>query len=330
MTNLIAETAFTHEGDFNYLIKQIDEAEKGNSDFIKFQILINKEDYFVNNHPGNKSIDELTFTKKQWIEALKYAKSKKLKVLALPLTIGCIKFCEENKGLIDLYEVHSVTFNEIPFLSELSKTTKKIMLGVGGRALNEIDIAIKALNRKKEELIIMFGFQSFPTEKENLNLNKIKSLKNYYGCEIGYADHSQNDSDDFHFLNALAQSLGCTYFEKHIVDDKKSERIDSLTAISSSDFVEMRKQLDLNFKVLGDGDLLSLNEKELNYKQREKKIVAVREIQENTIITETHIGYKVTEEKSDFGQGAYITILGKRANKSIAQGDTINFKDILS
>ncbi|MFT4645804.1 MAG: N,N'-diacetyllegionaminate synthase [Planctomycetota bacterium] len=330
MIKTIGETAFSHQGDFNYLLKQIDEAAKGECDYIKFQILVCQDEYFVHTHPGTNTIDELTFSKEQWIEALKYSNAKGLKVLALPLTIGCIKFCEENQNLIDLYEVHSVTFNEIPFLNELAKTKKKIVLGVGGRDLTEIDIAKKALNRDHKELILMFGFQSFPTAKENLNLNKIKNLKQYYNCELGYADHSENTNDDYTLLNAISQSLGCTFFEKHIIVDKKEERIDGVTAIASDEFISMRKNLILNSTTLGNGDLFSLNEKEQTYKQREKKIVANRDIEKSKTIEAKDLAYKVTQNESDFQQVDYLKILQKRATRTIKKGETINFKDIIS
>ena len=59
----------------------------------------------------------------------------------------------------------------------------------------------------------MHGFQSFPTDKSKINLSKIKSLKNMYGCDIGYADHSTFEKNDFHELNNSAFILGATYFE---------------------------------------------------------------------------------------------------------------------
>ena len=40
MYKLIAETAFSHEGDFRYLLSQIEEAAKAKVDYVKFQFAI--------------------------------------------------------------------------------------------------------------------------------------------------------------------------------------------------------------------------------------------------------------------------------------------------
>lgn len=42
---LIAETAFNHEGDLEYLLHLVDAVSKSGADIIKFQILINAEEF---------------------------------------------------------------------------------------------------------------------------------------------------------------------------------------------------------------------------------------------------------------------------------------------
>lgn len=326
MFKIIAETAFSHEGDFSFLKKQIKSAKKAKVDFIKFQVFLNKDDYIVKKHPGYESLDKWMFSEKQWIEAFELAKSMNLRILALPIDNSSAKFCVENDNLINIYEVHSVCFNEIQILEQLGKTSKKIVLGVGGRLPQEIEFALNILNKKQKDIVLMYGFQSFPTDKSMLDLNKIKKLKQLFGCEIGYADHNSFDNDEFYQLNNFAYILGATYFEKHIVLDKGNKRIDFESAISVNDFIEMKNQLTSLEQILGFGNIFSLNKKEIAYKNREKQIVAKRNIKKGEIVKKEDICYRISEVKSDFEQSDFDKITNKKARTDINVGDAIKYE----
>ena len=76
MYKIIAETAFSHEGDFSYLLSQIEEASKAKVDYVKFQVFINVDQYIVPNHPTYDILKKWIFSKAQWKYAFKTAKDK--------------------------------------------------------------------------------------------------------------------------------------------------------------------------------------------------------------------------------------------------------------
>lgn len=325
MIQTIAETAFAHEGDFNYLKEQIRLSAKAKADYIKFQVFLNKEEYFTEKHPALKSINSFMFTEKQWLEAFELSKTLGLKILALPLNLSTLSFCEEHSQLIDMYEIHSVCFNEYHLLKALSKTTKKIVLGVGGRLPQEIAKAKEILEKADEDIILMYGFQSFPTDKGKLNLNKIQKLKTVFNNEIGYADHNSFENNEFHFLNNLSLVLGATFFEKHIAVVKGEKRTDYETAISADDFLEMNSHLKETSLILGNDDIFSLNDKEIIYKNREKQIVALKNIKAGDQLTLADFTLKISEEKSDFEQIDFETIANHNALKDIQKDSALKF-----
>jgi len=328
MYKIIAETAFSHEGNFEYLMKQIKAAKTAGADFVKFQVFIDKDDYIVISHPNYNTLDKLMFSEKQWLSAFKYAKSLNINILALPINTSSAKFCLKHDELINLYEVHSVCFNEIHLLEELKKTSKKIILGVGGRLPQEIQFAINILNKKKDDIILMYGFQSFPTDKSKLNLNKIKTLKQMFSCQIGYADHNSYENNEFLQLNNIAYLLGARYFEKHIVLEKGKNRIDFESAISANDFIKMKDHLNSLEQTLGSKNLFNLNTKETIYRNREKQIVAGRHIKKNEIIKTKDIQFKITKEKSDFVQSDFLKIVHRKAKVDINPGCAIKYKHL--
>lgn len=291
---IIAETAFTHQGQLSYLFKQIENAKKANVDFIKFQILIDPENYFTKYSSSKDKISKLIFTEEEWVEAITYAKNSNLKVLALPLTINSLKFLIKHQNLISAFEIHSVNFLETPLIELFGKLLKtKIFLGVGGRLSQEIEYIREKL--KKHELILMHGFQSFPTDKSKLNLNKIKTYKEKYKFTTGYADHSAYDTNEYIELSKNAYLLGCRYFELHLINKKGTKRIDHNSAHNINDFLLLRKNIVELESILGNTNIDELNEKEIIYRNREKKVVAKKELMKNHTVSIKDIEFRILE-----------------------------------
>ena len=115
---------------------------------------------------------------------------------------------------------------------------------------------------------------------------------------MGFADHSSHKSNDYLELNRIAYLLGVKYFEKHIVLDKGKKRIDYESAFDNNDFHIMRNDLDKLELILGDGNIDYLNEKEVIYKDREKKIVYCASFLKGKVIENNDICYKVTGDNT--------------------------------
>jgi N,N'-diacetyllegionaminate synthase len=325
---IIAETAFSHEGNFKYLLAQIKSAKLGEVDYIKFQIYIDKDTVYSKNHPNYKIVGNWIIDKEKWLQAFTYAKSLKLKIIALPLALSSLDFCIENDELIDAYEVHSVCFNEYYLLKKLSNVNKEIILGIGGRYPEEINYAIETLCANKKKLILMYGFQSFPTNIAKIDLGKIKVFSDIFCCKMGYADHTKFNNDSFYNLIEYSYLLSARLFEKHIVLEKGEKRIDYESAIISEDFIKLKNRLNKLSSIIGNGKIFKLNNKEIQYRKREKQIVAARNINKSETISLKDLAYKIIEDKSDFEQNEIYKIIGKKCNLSIQKDDPIKFKNL--
>jgi N,N'-diacetyllegionaminate synthase len=322
---VIAETAFSHEGDFEYLLKQIKAAHDAKADIVKFQIFLSPETYYVPKHPALDTIGKYIFNIQQWTHAIKYAYDLGLEVLALPLESEALTFCKEKEDLIQYIELHSVCLNEVPLLQELSDWPNHIVLGISGYSSEEIDFALSYLEKSKT--ILMFGFQSFPTDKRDLNLAKIKELSVRFNLPIGYADHTDYSDDSFHQVNQIALSLGAIFFEKHMVLEKGIKRIDFESAVNSSDILIMHEKLAETSLILGNKDLNKLHEKEKLYRDRRKKIVAIKTLKTGDVFSSTNIGYRVSSEISDIAPMGYNQLLGNTVKENLGPGQIIMKKD---
>ena len=324
---IIAETSFSHQGSLDYLISQIEAAKKGRVDYIKFQILLDKKEAYTPGCSLYDKLDDWTFNRKKWKDVFAQAKSLGLRIIALPLDRGSLDFCLENDSLISMYEIHSVCFNDYFILNRLKNNPRKLILGIGGRTTAEIEFAQRQLAFDKKNTILMYGFQSFPTQRVKVNLNKIKTFKEFFNCDVGYADHTAFEDNYFYNMVEYAYILGAIIFEKHIVVNKGEKRVDYESAIDSEGFREIRKRLDNLTALLGDGDINCLNDKEIAYKNREKKIVASRDINKGVIQWED-LTYKISDQRSDFQQSDIISIVGSKAVKKIKKDTPLRLKHL--
>lgn len=329
---ILAETAFSHEGDVEYLKKQIDYASNGGCNGLKFQILLDAKDSYTSDTEIFENFEKWKISEKEWIKILRYAKSKTVEVVVLPIDTSSIDFVKKNINLIDALELHSICFNEVPFIRKLKTIPINIILGVGGRSKEDIDFVLNELRKNNSinrKIFFMYGFQSFPTNYEYLNLLKIKSLTKRYNLITGYADHTSFTEYKKGFeLIKLAYMCGTRIFEKHLVLERGIKRIDYETAIGSNELLELQQELDSLIKTLGNGNLSELNEAERKYRYREKKFVIKSDLKKGESLNPEILAYKVTKQKSDLEQKDYDKIINKRVKVDIKRNTVLKLEHI--
>lgn len=310
---MFAETAFSHEGDLAYLYKQIDAAVQANADAIKFQIMLDPFESYTQQVINQSDCFKWIYTEDQWKEIVLYARKMNLEVNLLPVDMEAMDFCLNNQDLFDFIEIHSINLNHKFLLEKMNDLDNKfIILGIGGRSIDDITYALKSLDleSKNNKVIMMYGFQSFPTDPYSLKLGMIRKISELFGVSVGFADHTSFDCDDITILQ-LAYAMGARVFEKHIVLEKGIERTDYQAAIDFKHFIEIREQLEYASKVLSFPKDCSLNYHEQKYRAREKKIVAKREIRVGDTFNFDNLGYKVANDNSKYEQRDIEKLLGQ-------------------
>lgn len=321
---IYAETAFHHEGDKDYLIQLIDEAKKAGVDGVKFQVLINLNEFMSSSHTAFEQAKNWILTIEEWKEVFKYTKTLGLDIILMPLDIKAFELCK----LFDVkhIEIHSVSFKDKKLLDKLDESTIPLILGIGGRTLEEIDNAVKKY--KDRNITLMVGFQSYPSELEDIKIGRIKELVNIYpDCTIGYADHSSYDNEMAITSNEYAYILGARTFEKHITLEEGKERIDFQSAVDAQKISIIKEKLAFLDKLfsLDTNNIFEMNQKEVNYRNRQKLPVAKYDLDIGYIITEDDIELKMLDsEKSidDIGM-----LLGKKLKNKVYQDNPFREKD---
>ena len=327
---LYAETAFTHEGDKSYLLKQIESAKRSGCDGVKFQVLINPDSCYRPDIPVYKKLGKWIFSASHWRTIIEFAKNKGLEVIVLPIDLEAACLCGKLHSFIDAIEIHSINLNEYFILREIQKTKRTtVLISAGGALSYELDYAIKSISPYHRKAL-MFGYQAYPTDYHKINLLKIKERQASYKIPVGYADHTGFDIVDCNRVCEYAYLLGARIFETHIILKKGQKRIDYEAARDVNGIRSLRKSLDNLVKILGSSRSNNLSEEEKTYRNRAKQLVWVTDLSSDQKIGTEHLTYKVCPEMSDYRQGDIETLIGKRTGRKVKKNSVVKKVDVKS
>lgn len=300
---LIAETAYSHEGDRNYLPQLITQLGKSEIDAIKFQILLDKREFLSQSHPLFNEIDKWSFNEKYWTNILNLVNLEKKDVIVTILDTKVIEFLKDKTELYIGVEIHPSCLIDLNFLNKVcslcQEKNKTLFLGISGFNLNEIKNILNIVKKYSiKEVILIYGFQNFPTNINELDLNKIVFLKEETKCEIAYADHTEYNSEYKNMIIEAAFILGAKIQEIHCVLEKGKSRTDYITAIEIKDFSKIKKRLNL-LKQVTSKDGFQLSNGEIEYSEKLKKSpVYLKELKKNEVLRNEDIGFKRVKKKN--------------------------------
>lgn len=319
-TYFYTETAFHHMGDLAFLKSLIHSSVKIGAQGVKFQVLIDYDSFIADQHSMYEEFKEGTFSLDEWREIFSYTNSKGLDIIFMPICTDSFELLEGDGYQIKFLDIHSVSFNDQEVLNLIKESGLPIILGVGGRTTEEVDIKINIFGDQLK--VLMVGFQAFPTKIEEMKIGKIAWLKRKYpGLEIGYADHSPYDSEHAVTSNEWAYLLGATYFEKHITTHPGFDRWDWQSALSvenTKTLIEKLRFLDEKVMSYSEVELDQIDGKELNYRNRQKIAVALKRLAKGHVLTEQDIAMKMLD--STEGIVDWKSLVGKECTQAVIKG----------
>ena len=325
---IIAETAYNHEGDIKYLFKMIDDIADINLNAIKFHLLIKPESYIQKKHPLIKEIKKWVFSKRQWEKIIDYSNRKICNVIILCDDVEGIDYIVKNEKNIDAIELHATGLNDYFLLDAVSEYSQKIILGIGGSSLEEIAYAVNFLkNRGRENILLMYGFQSYPTDYAEINLAKMLKIRELFNLPIGYADHTSYDDPNNEIVSCFPAAMGINILEKHYTPDAGIKRIDYHAAVGKKTMTKIKELVELALKVNGDGSL-KMSKAEMAYGNTgpmKKAIVAKKDIKRGEKLSLNNLWFKRTVKESSIKQNQFPYLIGLKAIHDLKEDEIVDF-----
>ncbi|QTL99728.1 hypothetical protein GM661_18095 [Iocasia frigidifontis] len=332
---LIAETAYSFEGDKSYLLKQINRLEGTQVDCIKFHMLFNSSEYIVPEYEElNRCLDGWLLERNDWLDILNKAKLNKLDTIILTDDVESVNFCRENNKLVDGIEVHAACINDLKILDAAIKFSrdynKVFFVGISGFEFQELSAIIEYLeDAKLENVVLMYGFQNFPTKLQDINLSKIPLIKKAIRYKVGYADHTKYNDVNKENLIYTAYTLGANIQEVHYVLGEGEERTDYITGLSNIRLNNIKEKLINIHLSIGNVDF-RLNKGEREYLSFRKVPVYKENLVKGTRLTRKNVVFKrVKNPKRQHTFREIEQFYGKVVKRNVEKNKEIDYRDLI-
>ncbi len=295
---IIAEAGVNHNGSIEMAKKLVDTAKECGADVVKFQTakldsLVSKSAHMADYQKNNIGVEEsqkemlskLLLDYDEFVELAEYCKKVGIQFLSTPFDIESIHFLN---GMQNVWKVPSGEITNYPYLVEIGKTKKKVILSTGMAEMDEIQAAIDVLKENgTTDITILHCTTEYPAPIQDVNLNVMKTLRDSYGYPVGYSDHTQGIEVDL-----AAVALGATVIEKHFTLDRNLPGPDHKASLEPSELKVMVDGIRKIEIALGSSDK---RPSEIELKNRlvaRKSIVARKAIKAGEELTDDNITTK--------------------------------------
>ena len=333
---IIAEAGVNHNGDIELAKKLIEKAADSGADFVKFQTFIaenvissnaKKADYQINN-TGSKET-QLQMVKKlelkfdDFIVLKKHAELNNIKFLSTPFDLESIIFLKD-LGLT-IFKIPSGEITNLPYLKLLGSFNQEIILSTGMASISEINSAINVLVNSGTELSkikILHCNTEYPTKMTEVNLLAMNHIKEEFGVEVGYSDHTVGIE-----VSIAAVALGAKIIEKHFTLDKSMEGPDHIASLNPNELTQLVNSIrNVEMAISGSG-LKEPSDSEIrNIPIVRKSIHYKRDLLKGHILEFDDI--VILRPGTGVSPMELENVLGKELNINVTSNQLLNFNDL--
>lgn len=325
---IIAEAGVNHNGSLE-LAKQLAlTAKEANADAVKFQTfnseaivsrIAEKADYqkevTCNSESQLEMIKRLELSADHFIQLNKYCADIGIEFLSTPFDIESIKFL--NQLNMKFWKIPSGEVTNLPYLLQIAKTHKPVVMSTGMCEIFEIEDAIEILrNYGTEEITLLHCNTEYPTPFEDANISAIVTMKEHFGMEVGYSDHTKG-------IEAViaAAALGASIIEKHFTLDRNMEGPDHKASLEPRDLKEMVSSIRNIELALGTGIKKPTVSESKNKIAARKSITAKVDIQKGDIFSEDNVTTK--RPGNGLPPTKWFEVIGQKAKRNYIKDELI-------
>lgn len=325
---VIAELSANHNGSLEIAKKSIKAAKECGANAIKLQtytadtITLNckNDDFMVDGGTlwDGKNLYELyewASTPWEWHEELfVYAREIGIDIFSSPFDKTAVDFLEQFNP--SAYKIASFEITDYELVRYVASKRKPVIISTGIATLEEIEDVIDICKKEgNEDIILLKCTSSYPAPLEDANLNTIVDMKERFGVEIGFSDHTLGSTAPI-----MAVTLGAKVIEKHFILDKSIGGPDAEFSMEKDDLAFMIKSIREAQKLQGTVDY-EMNDKKKKNRKYSRSLYVCKDIKEGEEFTNENI--KSVRPGLGLHPKYLNEVLGKKAKKDYKFGDRL-------
>ena len=241
---VIAEIGVNHEGNVEQCTKMIKAAAEIGVDAVKLQTIDADLNYVVGSD-SYKVFKGSELTREETANMFDLARENDLDIFTTVGDIGTAEWVEKLEPTC--WKISSGLLTHIPMIRYLASLRRPLLISTGMANIDDIDLAIKTVKLMGNNDISLFQCTSlYPAPLDSLNLLTISWLKERYGYDVGFSDHSLGSDAAF-----LSVGAGATLIEKHFSLDSGRPGFDHKISLNVAGFKEMIERVRAAEKMMG-------------------------------------------------------------------------------
>jgi len=300
-TLIIAEAGVNHNGDMEMARRLVEVAAQSGADFVKFQtfkaekLVIRKAAKAVYQvqlgAEGESQFDmlhrlELSF--EMHVALIEHCKVQGIRFLSTGFDVESVNLLA---GLdIPLFKIPSGEITNLPYLQHIGGKRKPIILSTGMANMDEIGAALavlEAAGTPRKQITVLHCNTEYPTPMHDVNLLAMQSIREAFGVQVGYSDHTRGIE-----VPIAALALGATVIEKHFTLDRNLPGPDHQVSLEPSELSAMVAAIRNIELALGDGVKRPSPSEAKNIPIARKSLVAACPIRAGELFTLNNLAVK--------------------------------------
>ncbi|MFW2555649.1 pseudaminic acid synthase [Aliarcobacter butzleri] len=291
-TFIIAELSANHNGSLQTALDSIKAAKECGANAIKLQtytadtLTLNSrnEDFMISGGTlwDGRNLYELyqeAYTPWEWHKELfDYARSLDIDIFSTPFDKTAVDFLETLNPTA--YKIASFEITDYELVRYTASKQKPIIISTGIATIDEIQDVVNICKSVGNENIILLKCTSeYPAPLNEANLKTISNMKETFGVEVGFSDHTLGI-----VAPVVAVTLGAKVIEKHFIIDKSIGGADCGFSMDKKEFKQMVEAIRDTEKLIGVVDY-SLNEKRKKQRRFARSLYISSDIKKGEVFT---------------------------------------------
>lgn len=323
---VIAEAGVNHNGSLSTALDMVDVAAASGADAVKFQTFkakamitesAPKADYQVASTGTTQSqrdmIESLELSADAHLAIAQHCAARGITFLSTPFDVESLHLLSRSLGMTTL-KIPSGEVTNLPFVLDVGREAKDVILSTGMSSLREIECALKTLafafdrsklteapsvrhleapldDRDRSLLLgrvtVLQCTTEYPAPVDEANLRAMSTIHDAFGLAIGYSDHTLGATSSI-----AAVALGATVIEKHFTMDNTQVGPDHRASLEPNELKDFVAALRDAERALGSATKLPTPSETKNIPVARKSIVASRAIAKGEVLSADNLTFK--------------------------------------
>jgi len=229
------------------------------------------------------SLYEEAHTPWEWhLELFELCRSLDILPFSSPFDLSAIEFLESLDA--PMYKIASLETGDLRLIKAVAETGKPLIISTGATEWEEIEDLVGVVQKAgNKDLTLMVCTSSYPSDPLDAHLNRITTLKNYFGVKVGLSDHTLGIG-----VSIAAIALGAAVIEKHITLRRSDGGADGAFSMEPKEFAMLVNEGKSALQALGKSEW-SMQESEKESRRLRRSLYVVKDVKAGDVVTQENV-----------------------------------------